>query len=80
MEWTNTSSTNSDLMGKLEHEKIKNMKNNNYFSNLLMQWSKFNKFMAAEMKRKQHFKPNIDGNLQMKTLMKKIRSKIAYEF
>lgn len=36
--------------------------------------------MAAEMKRKQHFKPNIDGNLQMKTLMKKIRSKIAYEF
>lgn len=32
------------------------------------------------MKRKQHFKPNIDGNLQMKTLMKKIRSKVAYEF
>lgn len=32
------------------------------------------------MKRKQHFKPNIDENLQMKTLMKKIRSKVAYEF
>lgn len=38
------------------------------------------KIKAAEMKRKQHFKPNIDGNLQMKTLMKKIRSKVAYEF
>lgn len=36
--------------------------------------------MAAEIKGKQHFKPNIDGNLQMKTLMNKIRSKIAYEF
>lgn len=37
MEWTNTLFKNSDLVGKLEHEKIKNMRNNNYFYNLLMQ-------------------------------------------
>lgn len=39
MEWTNTSFKNSDLIGKLEHEKIENnrIENNNYFSNLLMQ-------------------------------------------
>lgn len=55
MEWTNTSFTNSDLMGKLEHEKIKNMKDNNYFSNLLMQWSKFNKIYGSRNEKEAAF-------------------------